>query len=261
MTYTTLTPEDVVIGFGAYDLSTIPSLTAAELSSATVVRSDTTQGAPSTYTFEFSIPNILLDGSTIQLGLPFDQILMDGSAFVCTDPTTNTDLSCVATPAADSNYNYVTMNEWKCDSVNCESGTSFIIEVSSALNPNVATLEPKDFLIDFYSPSQNIIFSAPSPLEASPLLDIGELENYIVTQQNTMYTLDATEYLISFDTTSPIPAGGKINFRFPPTRIVRDPSAGITVHYGDGLTSTANDLSVVYDATNTYITDLSIGSL
>jgi hypothetical protein len=63
------------------DLSTVSTLTAAELTSTTVVRSATSQGASSTFTISFTTPGILLDGSTIQLGLPINQIVKEGASF------------------------------------------------------------------------------------------------------------------------------------------------------------------------------------
>jgi hypothetical protein len=99
-------------------LSTVTTLTAGELTSTTVVRSATSQGAASTFTMAFTTPGILLDSSTIQLGLPLNQIVKSGTSFTCTDIDTSTTLTCNASPIATSTYNYLTISEWKCTSGN-----------------------------------------------------------------------------------------------------------------------------------------------
>lgn len=81
MTYVTKASETENIGTGTLDLSTVSTLNAAELTSATVVRSATSQGATSTFTLSFTTPGILLDGSTIQIGLPLNQIVKEGTSF------------------------------------------------------------------------------------------------------------------------------------------------------------------------------------
>ena len=118
LTYSTKASASESIGTGTLDLSTVTTLTAGELSPATVVRSATSQGASSTFTLSFTTPGVLLDASTIQIGLPINQIVLDGSAFTCVDSSDNSALTCSATPTATSTYNYVTINEWKCTSGN-----------------------------------------------------------------------------------------------------------------------------------------------
>lgn len=81
------------VGTGSLNLSTISTLTAGELTSTSVARSATKQGVDSTFTMTFTTPGVLLDASTIQLGLPLNQIVMSSSAFVCVDATTSASLT------------------------------------------------------------------------------------------------------------------------------------------------------------------------
>ena len=94
------------IGTGSLDLSTLTTLTEGELTSTSVVRSATSQGADSTFTLAFTTPGVLLDSSTIQIGLPLNQIVKSGTSFTCTDPSTSTTLTCSESPAATATYNY-----------------------------------------------------------------------------------------------------------------------------------------------------------
>ena len=81
LTYNTKASDTEGIGTGTLDLSTISTLTPAELTSTSVTRTATSQGANSIFTINFTIPGTLLDSSTIQLGLPLNQIALSGSAF------------------------------------------------------------------------------------------------------------------------------------------------------------------------------------
>ena len=90
LTYETKASATESIGTGTLDLTTVTTLTAGELTSTSVTRSATSQGASSTFTLAFTTPGVLLDGSTIQIGLPINQMVLDGAAFVCTDTSTST---------------------------------------------------------------------------------------------------------------------------------------------------------------------------
>lgn len=116
-------------------------------------------------------------------------------------------------------------------------------------------------MISIKSPSSNAIFQQPSSLNALPDLSIGALNNHVVTFQNTQYTLSTTEYLISFDTTGSIPAGGKVIFTFPDYRIWKSGAGSIVVNYGSSYSSTVTTTAATWDASNTFLTKLSLDSL
>lgn len=113
LTYNSKASVSESIGTGSLNLSTVPKLSAATLTSTTVTRSAAAQGATSVFTIAFTTPGVLLDSSTIQLGLPLNQIVKAGALFTCTDPTTGTTLACSESPAATATYNYLTISEWK----------------------------------------------------------------------------------------------------------------------------------------------------
>ena len=249
------------IGTGTLTLSTVTTLTAGTLTSTTVSRTATSQGADSIFTLQFTTPGVLLDASTIQLGLPLNQIVMSSTAYTWTDPTTSTTLTCTASPTATSTYNYLTINEWKCSSPNWASGTTFNVQITQAKNPAVAAVAYDPFLIRFISPSSNQIFKEPSSLNALPDLSIGALNNHVITFQNTQYTLSTTEYIISFDTTGSIPAGGKVIFTFPDYRIWKSGTGAIVVKYGSSYSSTVATTTITWDASSTFLTKLSLDSL
>ncbi|CAI2359515.1 unnamed protein product [Moneuplotes crassus] len=261
LTYSTKASDTESIGTGTLDLSTVTTLTAATLSPATVVRSATTQGSSSSFTLSFTTPGILLGGSTIQIGLPLNQIVLDGSAFTCADSSNNAALTCAATPTATSTYNYITINEWKCTSGNCAAGQEFGITITSAKNPAVSAVSTDPFLINFISTSSNAIFQAPSPLNASPDLEVGSLNNHVIIHQNQQYTLSTTEYIIAFDTTSEVPAAGKIIFTFPDNRILKDSSSTLTVTTGTSYETTVTGVTATYDLTNTWLSKLELTSV
>lgn len=261
MTYSTKASATESIGTGSLTLSTVSTLSARELTSTSVSRTATSQGSDSIFTITFTTPGILLDSSTVQLGLPLNQIAKSSSAFVCADATTSTSLTCTATPTATSTYNYVTINEWKCTSGNCASGITFSVKITSAKNPAVAAVTYDPFLIDIISPSSNKIFKAPTVLNALPDLEVGPLNNHVVTFQNTQYTLSTTEYLISFQTTSVIPAGGKVIFTFPDKRIWKNGAGAIVVKTDSTYSTTVATTTITWDATDTYLTKLSLDSL
>lgn len=129
-----------------------------------------------------------------------------------------------------------------------------------AKNPAVAAVSYDPFLITLKSPSSNSIFQQPSNLNALPDLSIGALNNHVVTFQNTQYTLSTTEYLISFDTTGVVPAGGKVIFTFPDSRIFKSGTGAIVVNYGSSYSSTVTT-TITWDASNTFLTKLSLDSL
>jgi hypothetical protein len=165
------------------------------------------------------------------------------------------------TPTATSTYNYLTINEWKCTSGNCASGTTFNLLISNSQNPAVAAVTLDPFLINFISPSSNAIFAAPAALDATPVLEVGALNNHVVTHQNTQFTLGTTEYVISFDTTTEVPAGGKVIFTFPDNRIWRDASTTLAVTYGTSFGSTESSVVVTYDGTGVWVTQISLDSI
>ena len=202
-----------------------------------------------------------MDASTIQLGLPINQIVKSGSSFICTDPSTSTALTCTVSPTATSTYNYLTINEWKCTSGNCASGTTFNIQLTNAQNPAVAAVTTDPFTIDFISPSSNKIFQAPTTLDASPALEVGALNNHVVTHQNTQYTLSTTEYVISYDTTAEVPAGGKFIFTFPDKRIWKDSSSTLAVTTGTSFGTTVSGVAATYDSTGVWVTQIELTGL
>ena len=114
LTYNTKASDTEDIGTGTLDLSTISTLTAAELTSTSVTRAATSQGASTTFTINFTIPGTPFDRSTIQLGLPLNQIGLSGSAFACADGSDSTSLTCAASSTVNSTYSFVTLSEWKC---------------------------------------------------------------------------------------------------------------------------------------------------
>ena len=127
-------------------------------------------------------------------------------------------------------------------------------------NPVAAAIDPNPFLIDFLSPSGNAIFIAPKPLDATPELSVGELENLKITHQNTVYTYSPTEYLFSFDTTLDIPAGGKIVFQFPDHRIWKSEAAEVQVHTGSGFETTFAGFTVNWDTSGVWLNKLTLNS-
>ena len=133
--------------------------------------------------------------------------------------------------------------------------------ITNSKNPAVSAVTVDPFLINFISPSSNAIFQAPSPLDATPELEVGALNNHVITHQNTQYTLSSTEYLISFDTTSEIPAGGKVIFTFPDRRILKDTSSTLVVTTGSSFSTTLTGVSATYDSTDTYLTQLELTDL
>ena len=133
--------------------------------------------------------------------------------------------------------------------------------ISSAKNPAVSAVTTDPFLINFISPSSNAIFQAPSALTATPELEVGALNNHVITHQNQQYTLSTTEYVIAFDTTSQIPAGGKVIFTFPDKRIYKDTSSTIAVTTGTDFGTSVTGISATYDSTDTWLTQLELTSL
>ena len=261
MVYYSKSSSAEIIGTGSLDLSSVTTLTPRELTSTSVVRSATLQGGAATFTLSFTTPGVLLDASTIQLGLPINQIMKSGSSFICTDPSTSTALTCTVSPTATSTYNYLTINEWKCTSGNCASGTTFNIQLTNAQNPAVAAVTTDPFTIDFISPSSNKIFQAPTTLDASPALEVGALNNHVVTHQNTQYTLSTTEYVISYDTTAEVPAGGKFIFTFPDKRIWKDSSSTLVVTTGTSFGTTVSGVAATYDSTGVWVTQIELTGL
>lgn len=125
----------------------------------------------------------------------------------------------------------------------------------------MAAVTVDSFLIDFLSPSANAIFKAPSPLEATPALEVGALNNHLVTHQNTRYVLEATEYVISYQTTSEVPAGGKFIFTFPDKRIWKSSTGTLAVTTGSSFGTTVADTTVTWDATNKWLTSVTLNGL
>lgn len=81
LTYSTKASITESIGTGTLNLSTVPKLSAGVLTFTTVTRSAAAQGATATFTLAFTTPGVLLDSSTIQLGLPLNQIVKSGATF------------------------------------------------------------------------------------------------------------------------------------------------------------------------------------
>ena len=115
-------------------------------------------------------------------------------------------------------------------------------------------------MINLISPSSNQIFQAPSTLNASPDLEIGALNNHNITFQNTQFVLSTTEYIISFETSSEIPAGGKIIFQFPDNRIWKNGTGSIVVNSGSDFSNTVTDTTISFDSTDTFLTQIELNS-
>lgn len=79
------------------------------------------------------------------------------------------------------------------------------------------------------------------------------MNNHAITHQNTQYTLTTTEYLISFQTTSEVPAGGKIIFTFPDNRIWKNGTGVVTVNTGSDYSGTANSITTTFDGTDVWL--------
>ena len=73
--------------------------------------------------------------------------------------------------------------------------------------------------------------------------------------------MSTTEYIISFDTTSQIPAGGKIIFTFPDNRIWKDTTSTMVVTTGTSFGTTVSGVTATYDPTNTWLTQVELTSV
>lgn len=135
------------------------------------------------------------------------------------------------------------------------------MRISSAKNPAVAAIALDSFLIDIFSPSTNSIFKAPTPLEATPALEVGALNNHVITHQNTRYVLETTEYVISYQTTSEVPVGGKFVFTFPDKRIWKSSSGTLTVTTGASFGTTVAGVTATWDTTNKWLTSVTLNGL
>jgi hypothetical protein len=260
LTYHTYPLVGEILGEGILDLSTLDTLQPAEMTIATATRSVQSLGAYTDITLDFTTPAILLDESTILIGFPLDQVLIDGLTFTCVDSSTNADLGCSQTPGSNATHYFVLLGEWKCIDSNCDADTPFSLIISTAQNPFEIIADPETISIDFISPSSNPIFTAPVPVIATPELIVGTLDNFTVLQQNTLYAYDPTEYVLSFDSTSGIPEDGKIVFEFPDNRMLIDSDTPVVVYSGDDLTTPATGVTVTYDDTNTWIDKVEITS-
>lgn len=78
---------------GTLSLPTVTTLTPDDLTSATVERSAVSQGASSIFTINFTLPGELIDGSTVRLGLPLNQIVKSSSSFTCVDGSNSNSLT------------------------------------------------------------------------------------------------------------------------------------------------------------------------
>ena len=260
-TISTITSDGGLIGTGEYDLGTLPTLLAGILEPVTITRELATQGSSTPFAFNFTIPGIMLDGSIIRIGVPVNQAIPSGNSIICTDPTTNEVLTCTRTADSDSTYNYIEIDEWKCEeSSNCNAGTTFPIEITMR-NPAVAAPTYDTFTIQVLSPSSNLVYEAMTPIYALPELEIGALNNHMITHQNTHYTLSPTEYIISYDTTSEVPVNGKFVFTFPENRIWNDGSNNIIIKTGDNFQTTVSGADIEWDSTGTWLTKITIDSL
>lgn len=135
------------------------------------------------------------------------------------------------------------------------------MRILNAKNPAVAAITIDPFLIDILSPSSNPIFKAPTPLEATPALEVGALNNHVITHQNTRYVLEATEYVISYQTTSEVPVGGKFVFTFPDRRIWKSSTGTLTATTGASFGTTVADVTATWDSTNTWLTSVTLNGL
>ena len=84
-----------------------------ELKSTTVKRSNIGQGVLTDLELKFSIPGLLIDESTIKIGLPINQAVLTSDDVICKNGATNEVLTCTKSPDPTSDYNYLTLKEWK----------------------------------------------------------------------------------------------------------------------------------------------------
>ena len=130
---------------------------------------------------KFNIPGILLDGSTIKLSLPMNQVKRLGT-LSCTDKLSSTSIVCTETPVPDTLYNYLEMIEFHCiDGSICSTNTEFQINLSNTENPLVSPADLDPFIINVVSPSGNQIFVSPVGLVATPELEVGPLISLTIT--------------------------------------------------------------------------------
>ena len=234
----TVTSADIssfAVGKGTLGLSTLTTLSVNELNSCAVSRVSPTQGAQTNFTLSFSLPSLLLDNSIIKVSMPKNQVQKTNSAvpFTCTNTVTSSAITRTEPIVEDSDYVYLQMTEWLCTG-DCLSGTSFSVRFGQGSNPPSAPSSYDPFIVQISSPSGNAIYECPSGLEAEPELEIGPLYDLTVTHQNSQYTMESTEYVISFTTSAEIPSGGWISFYFPADRI----------WVGSGIVVTMNNATV-----------------
>ena len=180
--------DTVLIGTGTLNLDTISTLTANELLETTVVRSATAQGATASFTLSFKTPGELLDAATIKISIPKNQAVRT-AAYICTNTEDNSVLSCAETVTASSEkWDTVDLVEWKCISGNCAKDTVFTLQLSNTQNPLIAATAEDDFKIEINTAGGNAIFVSPSPLTATPALEVGPINDHTITHQNTRYT-------------------------------------------------------------------------
>ena len=119
------------------------------------------------------------------------------------------------------------------DGTNCSTDQEFQINLSNTENPLVSPADLDPFIIEITSPSGNAIFKSPAVLSATPELEVGPLISLTISHQNTVYIKESTEYYYEFETSSDIPAGGKIILFFPNERIYEDSTSTLTCKLGD----------------------------
>lgn len=110
----------------------------------------------------------------------------------------------------------------------------------------------------------DLIYKSATPLDATPALEVGPINNHVVTHQNTKVVLSTTtEYQITFTTTSAVPANGKIIFTFPNERVYKKNTGTLVVKTGDtlGTTVPASGVTATYDGTGTYLTMVTVTGL
>ena len=97
-------------------------------------------------------------------------------------------------------------------------------------------------------------------MNASSDLEVGPLNNHNITFQNTQFVLSTTEYIISFETTSEIPAGGRIEFQFPSNRIWKNGAASIVVNSGSDFSNTVTGTNISFDSTDKFVSQITLTS-
>ena len=107
---------------------------------------------------------------------------MRTAAYACTNGEDNAALSCTEpVSAAAEKWDTVALVEWKCAAANCAKDTAFSLVLSNTENPLIAATVEDDFRIAINTAGGNAIFVSPSPLTATPALEVGPINGHTIT--------------------------------------------------------------------------------